>query len=146
MDRILMHISFLIIMLFYKSESICDKKSRGSDKSCSKYGTCDECIACDSYCSWCHVGGMCTKFCEGEDGAACKSPDCAKKSEFICASMGESHSSGVDYKKEGGIDLEMKGVMASAGREIDKPGAPVRPFSPFAHFQAEPDRQLRTNT
>ena len=73
-------------MLFYKSESICDKKSRGSDKSCSKYGTCNECIACDSYCSWCHVGGMCTKFCEGEDGAACKSPDCAKKSEFICAS------------------------------------------------------------
>ena len=93
MDRILMYISFLIVMLFYKSESICDKKSRGSDKSCSKYGTCDECIACDSYCSWCHVGGMCTKFCEGEDGAACKSPDCAKKSEFICASMGESHMS-----------------------------------------------------
>ena len=44
------------------------------------------------------------------------------------------------------VDLEMKCVMASAGREIDKPGAPVRPFSPFAHFQAEPDRQLRTNT
>ena len=36
MDRILMYISFLIIMLFYKSESICDKKSRGADKSCSK--------------------------------------------------------------------------------------------------------------
>ena len=29
MDRILMYISFLIVMLFYKSESICDKKSRG---------------------------------------------------------------------------------------------------------------------
>ena len=27
MDRILMYISFLIIMLFYKSESICDKRA-----------------------------------------------------------------------------------------------------------------------
>ena len=48
--------------------SICDQKGRAKD--CSSYGSCDLCVACDTYCSWCAIGGMCTRFCEGADGSA----------------------------------------------------------------------------
>ena len=110
-------------------DAICDKKNRGKDKKCSSYSNCDDCIACDPYCSWCHTNGMCSKFCEGQDGSACHSGDCARKSEFKCVTIAESHSSGVDYKMGGGIDLEMQGVMSSAegpgNRGVDK-GAKVR--------------------
>ena len=128
--------------------AICDKKNRGNDKKCSSYSNCDDCISCDPYCSWCQTGGMCSKFCEGQDGSTCKSGDCAKKSEFKCVTIAESHSSGVDYKMGGGIDLEMQGVMSSAegpgNRGIDKGGS-VRPFSPFSTYQQGPGRQQLTN-
>jgi hypothetical protein len=124
--------------------SICDQKGRAKD--CSSYSSCDLCIACDSYCSWCAIGGMCTRFCEGADGSDCKSSDCPKKSEYKCMTMAESHSSGVDYKTEGGVDLKMNKAFKSATLRGIEDVAKVRPFSPFSYYVEEPGRQDNTQT
>ena len=60
--------------------------------------------------------------------------------------VAESHSSGVDYKSEGGIDLKMNKVFKSATlRGIEDVGK-VRPFSPFSYYVEEPERKDNTKT
>ena len=145
-------ISFLTIKSSHGSShrvSICDKKGRARDsgwRKCSSYRSCEWCVACDAYCSWCAIGGMCTRFCEGEDGSDCKSNDCARKSEYKCMTMAESHSSGVDYQTEGGIDLKMSKMMKKATLRGIEGARKVRSFSPFSYYAEEPERQDNVNT
>lgn len=133
--------------------STCDRNKRKKTVDCPSYTSCAECNACDSYCSWCNIGGLCTRFCEGLDQSwensaeDCHSDDCPKKAEYKCMlmAMPEGSRHDIDYQKEGGIDLEAKEQMSPAigpdNRGIDKaPNEPrtVRPFSPFAIYRKNP--------
>ena len=120
--------------------TMCDKKKRMQD--CSSYLNCETCNACDGYCSWCEVGGLCTRFCEVM--TPCFAADCPRFSEYRCMLMAESPGgtdgkSKIDYKKEGGIEssLYQNGMKAGMLRGGDNaPNSPqkVRPFNPLSKY------------
>ena len=122
--------------------TMCDKKKRM--QACASYKSCEDCVACDNYCSWCEVGGLCSRFCEAVE---CTSDSCPRSSEYRCMLMAENPGgsdgkSSVDYKKEGGIEspLYQNGMKSGLLRGVDNaPNQPqkVRPFHPLSRYSPD---------
>ena len=119
------------------STLICgDKAKRG--KSCGTYTKCSECVECESDCSWCAVGGLCSRFCFGTGitESDCTDDGCVKSTEYKCMQIGNSNYANTDYEREGGIDqgkghkkiFKPEHIPGAANQEQRK----ARSYSPFA--------------
>ena len=122
---------------------LCDDKAAAGDlrdkKKCGDFSACEDCVRCKSECSWCVIGGLCTRFCSSVYD--CTDDGCAKDpADFKCMTMQDANFAMTDFDLAGGINIKVKEKKVKTGVTEERKN---RAYDPFIYVvKDKPDKKF----